>query len=109
MAQISEAGEAHSQAASCAVLAGLLYRICQRKVSLRPKLEKECANWSISYAFVKKLHADFDKIAIISQDQNVMLLNKLRRVRESGVDPIMHMVSNLHLLNRQMRRKDSSR
>src|SRR5713226_5551417 len=109
MAQISKAGEVHSQSASCAVLAGLLYQICQRKVSRCPKLEKECASWSIPHAFVKELHANFDKNAIISQDQNVMFLNGLRRVRESGVDPIMHVVSNLPLLNRVMRRKDSTR
>jgi hypothetical protein len=109
MAQVSEAGELNCQTASCAVLPGLLYQNCQGKVSRRPKLEKECANWSIPHAFVRKLHANFDKSAIFSQDQNVMLLNELRRVRESGVDPIMHVVSNLLVLNRVMRRKDSSR
>jgi hypothetical protein len=109
MAQVSEAGEVISQTASCAVLPGLLYQICHRKVSRRPKFENGCANWSIPHAFVTKLHTIFDKSAIFSQDQNVMLLNELRRVRESGVDPIMHVVSNLLLFNRVMRRKDSSR
>jgi hypothetical protein len=70
--------------------------------------EKLIVSWPISPTFGNQLHALFDKSAVISQDQKVMLLNELRRVRESGVDPVMHLVSNFLLSKRPIGRKDSA-
>src|SRR5262245_46980604 len=55
------------------------------------------------------IHSIFNESKKHYQGRNVRILNELRWLRESRVEPIAHMVSNLHFCEGLMGRKDSSR
>lgn len=48
-----------------------------------------------SAPFNPEFRGIFRKASNISQVRNVMILNELRRVRVSGIEPVAHVVSNL--------------
>ncbi len=48
-----------------------------------------------SALFTPEFRQIFRKASNISQGRNVMILNELRRVRVSGIEPVAHVVSNL--------------